>query len=340
MCTVKASTPWRFNTSERVMLGFLAVAAVVCVVMLGWHWVGPWLESHDKLSGWAQFVGAMLALTIAIWQTTSERHRQRETLRVKAAGVRRVVAVTVKQAADLIQRAHLSSIPTIEPPYTANARVTPRQFATSFLNATAFVDTAELLRELPDSSLEDELIAELLVRARHAYSMASDAAQRVAKAWAEGKDPDDLDREVFDHWRGELLAASAELLRRRPPSRRMVPVRTQVRSTGRTRYPPRGRRHYANGMRTWRQSVQARTCRVGALERRARSCIAFERPWRPRCEEASWLNAFKGHSLGAYMGCGAQSASCDCRVRRCRRSVPQRAHWQRRPAGHFLMYQR
>jgi hypothetical protein len=43
-----------------------------------------WLEAHDKLSGWAQFLGAMLALVVTYFTAFSPIWRRKKQLRAAA----------------------------------------------------------------------------------------------------------------------------------------------------------------------------------------------------------------------------------------------------------------
>ncbi|MGX7744942.1 hypothetical protein [Rhodopseudomonas parapalustris] len=54
--------------------------------ILGWaHDLIAWLELHDKLAGWAQFVGAMIAIAITYFTAFAPAWRRKRQLRSAAA---------------------------------------------------------------------------------------------------------------------------------------------------------------------------------------------------------------------------------------------------------------
>ena len=75
-----------------VMLGIWSAVAMVIGVVAGWNPLSAWLEAHEKLAGWAQAVGSVLAIAAgaaAVWWQV-QRQAGLQAAQIKAEEVRRL----------------------------------------------------------------------------------------------------------------------------------------------------------------------------------------------------------------------------------------------------------
>ncbi|CAN7457505.1 hypothetical protein LJR099_003080 [Variovorax paradoxus] len=92
------------------MLGIWTAAAMIISTVVGWVPLSAWLETHDKLAGWAQAVGSVVAIAagaLAVWWQV---HRQAvlQTAQLRAEEVRRL-SIMLSAVFDLRARLKVST---------------------------------------------------------------------------------------------------------------------------------------------------------------------------------------------------------------------------------------
>jgi len=155
-----------------------------------------WLEAHDKLAGWAQFVGAMLALAVTYFTAFAPIWRRKRHLRVSAERL-------LTHGYETLESYHRTSINFLPHPLSLRGA------------ALSMASVVAEMGRFPVFDLDDQgpysLPRKLLT-----VSVTLDTSRMLLEAAAadlEGREATTDDQEMIRAWIGERLQTVAALLR-------------------------------------------------------------------------------------------------------------------------------
>jgi hypothetical protein len=127
-------------------------------VMAAEHFI-PWLETHEKLAGWAQFVGGVLAIWAAFMIARSQERAQRRDWERRQWALEDAALATAGRASAALQA--LIRVLTDE------QRTAQRSAANSPLPRYPILDAIDDVREFPLHELHDPLPGLMMRRMHH-----------------------------------------------------------------------------------------------------------------------------------------------------------------------------